>query len=89
MIAEATITKQDGLAYRNRWELVRPFENEELRRTPIEVKFRQFPALTQSAATLDADPARKRREEETRRAEEDQARQRRARLRELWRERHV
>lgn len=82
------MTKQEWQAYRDRWALVNQAEIEELRRTPIEVKFRQLLALTQFAAILDADPQRRRREDQARRADEEQARQRWARLREVWRERH-
>jgi len=45
------MTPEQARAYKRRYELVEAFEREELRRTPVETKFRQLCAL---AASVDA-----------------------------------
>ena len=46
------MTRDDGKAFAERWKLINDAEIEELRRTPIEVKFQQLAALMASARTL-------------------------------------
>ncbi len=43
------MTKAEARAWRRRWKLVNEFQREELRRTPIEVKFRQLAYLMEFA----------------------------------------
>jgi len=46
------ITKEDARAFLARWEAVNESEREELRATPIEVKFRQLAALVNGTKAL-------------------------------------
>jgi hypothetical protein len=46
------MTPEEARAYVARWKLVNDFEREELRATPIPVKFRQLEALMLSARAL-------------------------------------
>ena len=46
------MTKEDADAFRARWKLVNHAEREELRATPVEVKFRQLAALMASVEQL-------------------------------------
>lgn len=41
----SSISKEEALAYKTRWKLVREVERRELRKTPAEEKFRQLAAL--------------------------------------------
>ncbi|TWT44156.1 hypothetical protein RAS1_05640 [Phycisphaerae bacterium RAS1] len=46
------MTKAQARAWKRGWKLVNEFEREELRKTSIEVKFRQLAAMMQSAFAL-------------------------------------
>jgi len=46
------MNRSEALAFRDRWKAVNDAEREELRNTPVEVKFRQLAALMASAQAL-------------------------------------
>lgn len=52
------ITSEEARAYARRWELVREAEIAELRRTPVDTKFRQLAALTDSRRLFGSEPDR-------------------------------
>jgi hypothetical protein len=52
------ITPEEIQAYCKRWELMTQREIEELRRTPIEVKFRQLAALFEARHLFPPEPDR-------------------------------
>jgi hypothetical protein len=54
----AQITPAQATAYLARWREVNRQEADDLRATPLDVKFRQFCALTASRAVVPADPDR-------------------------------
>jgi hypothetical protein len=54
----AAITPTEARAYFQRWELVREIELLELRRTSMDLKFRQLSALMASRGLFGADPER-------------------------------
>lgn len=43
------MTKAEARAWRRRWQLINEYEKEELRRTPLNVKFRQLGVLMEFA----------------------------------------
>ena len=52
------ITPTQATAYLARWQEVNRQEADDLRTTPLDVKFRQFCALADSRAVVAADPDR-------------------------------
>ncbi|MCP4592045.1 MAG: hypothetical protein GY842_15020 [bacterium] len=70
-----SLTKADAEDFRRRWELVNEAEHTELRATPYDVKLRQIAALMASVRALGW--------HDQLASEEDQARQRWTRLREV------
>jgi hypothetical protein len=54
----AAVTPEQAQAYLKRWELVREEEFRQLRRTPMETRFRQLEALMASRHLFGPDPNR-------------------------------
>lgn len=46
------MTEREGQQFRERWQLVTEAERQELRSTPVQLKFKQLAALMQSAQAL-------------------------------------
>jgi len=46
------MTKEEAQQFKERWQLVNEFINEEIRRTPLSVKLKQFAALFQFAREM-------------------------------------
>ena len=59
------VTREQLLAYKRRYDLVNRMEREELRRTPVALKFRQLSSLMASVATFGWDAELADGEEET------------------------
>jgi len=51
------MTREQALAYKRRYEIVNAHEREELRRTSVEVKFRQLCSLMASVKAMGWDEA--------------------------------
>lgn len=60
------MTREQAIAYKRRYELVNAHEREELRRTPVKVKFRQLCALMASVESMGWDEALAEGEQEVR-----------------------
>lgn len=46
------MTKEEALAFKERWRLVNEFINEEIRQTPLSVKLQQFASMVQFARAM-------------------------------------